>query len=338
MEDEQQTTENFAEDFETYRIEIDKVKMMAEALYSRVYCGKENVAEFTRKITDALVARNHELTLEMDDIPKLMLDDEDGIIRNGIEKGFLDKRIADKLYPGQELQNFTFQEHTVGIYENKEIDIAKHKFDSSQHSKNIRAIGKGSWKSSAEEVKNTHDLLKNLAIFEHERTQLIDSYNHRKLREAVSIEQVWELQRKIRTQELSEKELDEIESLQYWKNEVFKNRSSLNTRLLNMEEPEVSAEAMDVTIMCPISKRYIKKAAFAKCAHPFDLDAARDIYTEKRKTYPCPVIGCLAKFKIADIREDAEYQNRINAKRKENIRSATRRQPASQMQSHDATL
>ena len=75
---------------------------------------------------------------------------------------------------------------------------------------------------------------------------------------------VWELQRKIRTQELSERELDEIESLQYWKNEVFKNRSSLNTRLLNMEEPEVSAEAVEVTVMCPISKRYIKKAAFAK--------------------------------------------------------------------------
>ena len=57
------------------------------------------------------------------------------------------------------------------------------------YSKNIRAIGKGSWKSSAEEVKNTYDLLKDLAIFEHERTQLIDSYNHRKLREADSIEQ-----------------------------------------------------------------------------------------------------------------------------------------------------
>jgi len=156
MDDEQHTTENFAEDFETYRIEIDKVKTMTEALYSRVYCGKENVTEFAKKITDSLVARNHEITYEMDDIPKLMLDDDDGIIQNGIEKGFLDKRIQDKLYPSNELQNFTFQDHTVGINENKEIEITKHKFDSAQHSfgldnqtdfKSTQSINKGvSWK------------------------------------------------------------------------------------------------------------------------------------------------------------------------------------------------
>jgi len=205
------------------------------------------------------------------------------------------------------------------------------------YSKNIRAIGQGSWKSSAEEVKKTFEFIKNLAILEHERAQLIDSYNYRTLRAAGSMEQVWELQRQIRTQEMSEKELDELEPIQYWKNEVFKNRTSLDTRLLNIEEPDVSAEAVDVvTVTCPISKRYIKKAAFnSKCAHPFDREAARDIYNEKRKTYPCPVTGCPAKFKMADIREDAEYQKRINAKRKE---QAERRQPAYQIHSHDATL
>lgn len=309
------------EDLVTMQHEDERMLSNLDKIYDKRGVRDHDVNDIVKNVLSALVAVNEESSLtpeELQSLPAQFLNDDNGIKQAGIDNGFLSENFMKKMYPGGFPDGFQFAPYRHE--ETNSIVLDKHLFNQEEYNNDISQMQLEEWKVSDEDVKSVYDMVTGLAKTKCKYTRLEESLKNR---DGDTLDELRDNRLKLREESETEEELNAIDMMGMANRELFKHKHTLDIRLCNIKEPDsadIEMEDTQISTKCPLTQTRMKNAAKANCQHRYEYDNIIAHYKQKKKRknemINCPVPGCISKFREADVTQDSEYQNAINAQKR----------------------